>query len=307
MGIIEHQQAGAAVGRNTVTVTSTGGQTYYTGSTEDFKRTFILLSALPAVSPSRIRLYSNSSSRNLVSEISRSFETKSIDDSVALIADISFSANTGLSFGLDPMLYGASMDPSYKIYYTLETNGNVTNSIEFSTFLLEDNVDSDPLTQYSISNRRTAYLISDTMDSGSRYTGSAIIVSASSGATKLTTAAPKSYLLLSASSYPNIASHSCRVRMYSTPFSALPAGELTRSFTSPAGSGSNLIIDFLMESGAIQLPFQPISFGANLQTVLTSQNLNETPVSNTIYYVIDNLTPTVSQHNVHVDIYSLED
>jgi hypothetical protein len=307
MGLIEHQEAGAAVGRNSVTITSTAGYKYYTGSTPDFKRTFILLNAAPSIYPSRVRLYMNSSSRNLISEISRSFETKSINDYVGLIADVSFSANGNVAFGFDPMLYGASLDPGYKIYYTIETPGNVANSITFSTFLLEDELESDPTSQYSISNRRTIKIQTTTLPSASRYINSASIVSASSGATKITTSAPKSYLLLSASSFPNIASQSCRVRLYSIPTTGLPQSEITRSFSELPNTGSGLIVDFLMESGSIKVPFQPISFGANVETVLTSQNLLDTPVSNTIYYIVDSLESAASQHNIEIDIYSLED
>lgn len=307
MGLIEHQEAGGNIGRNTVTITSAGGTKYYTGSTADFKRTFILLNAAPSVYPSRVRLYMNSSSRNLVSEISRSFETKSLNDYVGLIADVSFSANGQTAFGFDPMLYGASLDPGYNIYYTIETAGNAANTITFSTFLLEDNLDSDPLTQYFVSNRRTLKLSTNTLGSASRYISSASIVSASSGATKITTTAPKSYLLLSASSFPNIASQSCRVRLYSIPTNTLSASEISRSFSELPNSGSGLIVDFLMESGSLKLPFQPISFGANLETVLTSQNLLESPVSNNIYYIIDSLESAASQHNIDIDIYSLED
>jgi hypothetical protein len=249
----------------------------------------------------------NSSSRNLVSEISRSFETKSINDYVGLIADVSFSANGNVAFGFDPMLYGASLDPGYNIYYTIETSGNLANNITFSTFLLEDNFDADPTTQYTISNRRTINIQTTTLGSASRYINSASVVSASSGALKITTAAPKSYLLLSASSYPNIASQSCRVRLYSIPTTAVPATEISRSFSQLPNTGSGLIVDFLLESGSLKLPFQPISFAANLETVLTSQNLAESPVANTIYYVVDSLESAASQHNIDIDIYSLED
>jgi hypothetical protein len=205
------------------------------------------------------------------------------------------------------MLYGATLDPGNKIYYTIETAGDAANNITFSTFLLEDDLDSDPLSQYTISNRRTIKIQTTTLPSASRYINSASIVSASSGVTKITTSAPKSYLLLSASSYPNIASQSCRVRLYSLPTTTLTQTEISRSFSELPNTGSGLIVDFLLESGSVKVPFQPISFGANLETVLTSQNLTETPVANTIYYIVDSLESAASQHNIEIDIYSLED
>jgi hypothetical protein len=307
MGLVEHQLGGGFVGRKTVTLTSTAGQTYYTGSTIELGRTFIIVSALPTISPSRIRLYMNSGSRNLITEISRSFETKSISDSVGLIADISFSANTTRTFGIDPMLYGSSLETTREIYYTIETNGDVANSIQISSFLLEDNLDEDPTSVYAISNRRVVVLQTDSMVSGARFIGSASISTASSGVSIVTAPTPKTYLLLSASSFPNPVSQSCRVRLYSIPHSSIPTAEVSRSFTGQPTSGSGLIVDFLMESGAVRLPFAPISFGANLETVLISQNLNESPVGNELYYIVDNLYTASVQHNIHLGLYSLED
>jgi hypothetical protein len=307
MGLVEHQLGGGVVGRKTVTVTSPSGQQYYTGSTAELGRTFIILSALTVNSPSRIRLYMNSSSRNVITEISRSFETKSIDDSIALIADISFSAGQNRAFGIDPMLYGATFQNTNQIYYTIETAGNLANSIQFSSFLLEDNVDADPTSDYAISNRRNVVLSSDSMVSGARFLGSASISTGSSGMSIVTTSTPKTYLLLSASSFPNPVSQSCRVRLYSIPLNSVPSAEVSRSFTGQPTSGSGLIVDFLMESGAKFLPFTPISFGSNLATVLTSQNLIESPVQSEVYYIIDNLHTASVQHNVHLGIYSLED
>jgi hypothetical protein len=308
MGLVEHQLGGGFVGRKSVTLTSTAGQTYYTGSTTELGRTFIILSALPSIAPGRIRLYMNSSSRNLVTEISRSFETKSIDDSIAVLADISFSAGTGRAFGIDPMLYGATLqNNTNQIYYTIETAGNLANSIQLSSFLLEDNLDSNPSSEYAISNRRNVVLSSDSMISGARFLGSASISTGSSGVSIVNTSTPKTYLLLSASSFPNPVSQSCRVRLYSIPLTSVPSTEISRSFNGQPTSGSGLIVDFLIESGAKFLPFTPISFGSNLSTVLTSQNLTETPVQSEVYYIIDNLHTASVQHNVHLGIYSLED
>jgi hypothetical protein len=307
MGLVEHQLGGGFVGRKTVTLTSTGGQKYYTGSTTDLGRTFIILSALPTTSPSRIRLYMNSSSRDLITEISRSFETKSINDSVGLIADISFSAGTTRAFNIDPMLYGTSLETNNQVYYTIETIDNSANSIQISSFLLEDNLDSDSTSPYAVSNRRVVVLQTDSMISGARFIGSASISTASSGLSIVNVPTPKTYLLLSASSFPNPVSQSCRVRLYSIPHSSIPATEVSRSFTGQPTSASGLIVDFLMESGSIKLPFAPISFGANLETVLVSQDLNESPVGNQLYYIVDNLHTASVQHNVHLGLYSLED
>ena len=55
------------------------------------------------------------------------------------------------------------------------------------------------------------------------------------------------------------------------------------------------------------LTFSDISFGANLETVLVSQDLNESPVGNQLYYIVDNLHTASVQHNVHLGLYSLED
>jgi len=306
MGLPEHQLAGAFIGRRLVELESEVGYQYYTGSTSEMGKTFIILSARTTNAPARIRLYTNSSSRDLPAEISRSFESSSVQDSVGLISDISFSSV--VNFNIDPMVYGASLEENGEVYFTIETQGNIANNINISTFLLEDYIDAVAGTEYPVSNRRELILESDSMVSGARFFGSASICSASNDLGALSVPTPRTYLLLSASSFPNPVSQSCRVRLYSIPFSLVPASEISRSFTEPfTTSGSGLIADFLMESGAVHLPFKPMVFGASIEPVVITQNLLGATVPNEIYYVIDNLHTASVQHNVHLNIYSLED
>lgn len=106
-------------------------------------KTYLLLQVTPNTSPIRLRLYADAMYRNVVSEISRSFDIEP-SSSTGLIADIYL--DTTATSSLTPILLGrnsnhtsAAIAGSSITYYTL-TNASGTSDISASiyTFSLED-------------------------------------------------------------------------------------------------------------------------------------------------------------------------
>lgn len=106
-------------------------------------RTYLLLQATSNTSPMRLRLYASQSYRDVVSEISRSFDSEPSSSS-GLMADMYLDVTTTSS--LTPILIGRNINDLLGVstaapitYYTL-TNGSGTSDVSASihTFSLED-------------------------------------------------------------------------------------------------------------------------------------------------------------------------
>lgn len=106
-------------------------------------KTYLLLQVTPNTSPIRLRLYASQSYRDVVSEISRSFNTEP-SSSAGLITDMYLDVTTTSS--LSPILLGRNGNDLLDLtaatsttYYTL-TNGSGTANVSASiyTFSLED-------------------------------------------------------------------------------------------------------------------------------------------------------------------------
>lgn len=274
MGLREQALAGAAHRRKTTELSTSAG-TIISGSV-NLNRTYMLLS-IEATVPGRLRIYTDSSSRDTTTEKNRTFETKSTGNSIGLITDVTFSA--GIHY-FDGGVFGMSLDTgSYNSYYTVETSNSLANTIKLQTFTLEDTIDANPATNYTVANRRLFTISS----SGVIGANSRVIGQISSSTL------PKTFLLVTAS--VNVTES--RIRLYGVNTSSISVSEVTRAWGTDPESSSALIADINFDSYYNVL--SPMVFGLNYSG------------SNELGYIIDNLVGTTRTISSSIMLYSLED
>lgn len=290
MGLKEHLNAGANLTRGSVQIVDVLGS----GSVS-LGGTYGILS-IQSNQPCRLRLYDNQTSRDNVTEISRTFNgTTNVPANIALVGDFTMSAAS--TYTIDPMLYGHAHN-GVDTYYRVEPVGA---TITINRYLLENfSVQPNPASPYNVNNRRTITITPTASLSALQIYGDRI--------DQVTI--PKTYLLISASvSSPSVV----RLRLYSAPDALDDATERNRSFSTEPSESAHLIADAYVTSSTTMY-FTPKIIGANLETAETDlsslvNNQNDLRGQSKLYYFLQNAsssglpqTPTVNLY-----VYSLQD
>jgi hypothetical protein len=283
MGLLEQLNAGAVLDRQSIsfTVDAAGSGSFAIGSAA------ILLNIANSQA-CRLRLYDDVASRDNASEINRSFITSSVEQNIALVADISMSA-VG-EYAIDPTLYSVSEDKN--LYYRIDEIGN-TPTIRITSFLLED--DSVVLPNPS---KRTLTSISALLGPGELSSGS------------LTTApeTPKIFLLVSASLDSG---DFARIRLYNKFSSIEDSSEKSRPFSTEPSASVGLIVDAVITGsiGSGILHFSPKIVGVNLNNLQTDLLDTQVDGQNEMYYILQNASssgaPVTITTSLH--IFAIED
>lgn len=289
MGLAEYIKSGVQLTRNSTVLdtTITGSGSVELGSV------YGLLSITTTV-PCRLRLYDNEYSRDVATEIARTFGNTNVAANIALVGDFSMSAIG--TYTIDPVLYGFVETASTKLtYYRID---NVSTppypKITFNTYLMENS-------SITTNGRKNFPEISAVLSQGQSVRG--VINSIQ---------IPRTYLLISGS-LSGSANNIARVRLYYTSQSLTNAVEVSRSFATESAANSNLIIDAIL-SGSETTYFVPKIAGANLNTIESNLNLikgdvNKIMGNNEIYYILQNISSSVTPVSMSVSfhIFSLED
>ncbi len=284
MGLNDQILAGAtALKREVITIPITDSRVQYTGSV-DLGRVFTLTS-IQATKRCRLRLYSDTTSRNDGTELARPFISQSIASNIGLIADI--NVGTENLFNLAPPLFGVNLDNpiSSSIYYTIDSssgfNLNAGDRITITRFLMED---PSVANLSGVVTHITTIISASALASGSHRTGSI--------------STPKTYLLYAVE--PTAAP--IRLRLYTSQSYGNSVTEISRSFGTEPPSSSGLIADIYMEDVA-KTPMTPILVGRNDNDLVSTGLIS--PDSET-YYTITNgsATGTISSS---IYLFSLED
>lgn len=297
MGLEEHIKAGAQLARFTYSETlPTGSGSINLGSVFGILR-------IQSDVPVRFRLYDTEASRDDATEISRPFGTYSPISNVSLIAD--FSMSSAGTYNIEPMVFGmCSSSVSPLSFYRLETaTGQPSQSlIRITTYPFEDGlIIPDPLTFYTINNRRTLTIqATGSMSSGD---GGGGILS-----TGLDTI-PQTFLMISASL--EHVSLEARLRLYATSSAIIDTTEQARSFGVEPSESVMLLVDAII-SGSDTLYFYPKLFGANLETMgedltATELSLSKIKGKSELYYYINNLSGVTANPEIKFAVYSMED
>lgn len=286
MGLAEHIRRGANLTRQLITLTTDATRS---GSV-DLGSAYMLL-GIQSTLPCRIRLYDNQTSRDTVSEISRSFGSTNIPENIALVADFVIS-QSNTYYTLDPVLYGCAETSSNKLsYYRIDDNFSMSHpQITFNRYLLEDSSVGADL-------RKTFVPIQRAVTSNTFVTGTLANVDIS-----------RTYLLVSASvSGSNVIT---RLRLYSSTGSLTNQTEISRSFSTEPSASAGLIVDAIL-SGSKTTYFVPKIVGANLQTMGT--NLQSIARSNSLimgntelYYILENKSVSPGTVSVTASLHVLE-
>lgn len=283
MGLREQILAGATnLKREIVNIIVGTPSPQITGSIELGRST--VLTSIQATVRCRVRLYGDSGSRNNTSELSRPFNSQSIDSAISLITDINL--NTETLFRLTPPLFALNLDNpvSSNVYYTIDTGSafplTAADRISITRFSMED---ASVANLAGVNTRQILTLNSATISSGSTVTGSIT--------------SPKTYLLYKVQ--PNASP--MRLRLYTSASYRDNPAEVSRSFTTEPASGSGLIAD-LNIADSTAMPLSPIVVGRNDNDLV---NNLISPTSET-YYSLTNgaATSTVS---ASLFVFSLED
>jgi hypothetical protein len=298
MGLEEHIKAGAQLTRNIITNTlPTGSGSINLGSVYGILR---LQNDIPA----RLRLYDTEESRDNISEISRPFGVFPPVSTISLVAD--FSMSSAGTYTIAPAVFGmCSSSTSPTTFYRLETTtGQPSQSLlSITRYLMEDSlVIPDPLTFYTINNRRTLTIQSSTTMSNDTIINSGTL---STG----TETIPQTFLMISASLANT--QQEARVRLYATSSAVNNTTEKNRPFATEPSESVMLLVDAII-SGSDVLYFSPKIFGANLETMgddlsVTATSLSKITGKNEMYYYIQNLSGFSANPEIKFSIYSLED
>lgn len=235
MGILELAQSGSNLSRQTTNVTTTDPF----GSAL-FGTSYILLS-VSTMYPCRIRLYSDSAS--VAIDNSRPSSSFDIDPAVGLVLDTTILNPGKTSF--DPPIIGTTFSTSSQTWYHITSSEAQT--VQFTTYPIEF------YPQYD--NTRLVIAVS----------GSNI----DTGSTGLTgeISTPKGFIILSGS-----ASVKSRLRLFSRPYSEIPAAERNRAFGENAITGSSIIADMMFDTGSFSYILSPSLEAYNLQSYSVGSN-----------------------------------
>jgi len=291
MGLAEQIKAGGNLTRNVVGfATDTSG----IGSAS-LGASYAILNIQTSL-PCRLRLYDDQSSRDSLTEASRSFGNTDILSSVSLIGDFSMSAPG--NYTIDPTLYAVVKNfTSPFTHYRVDPP--IATTIGISNYVIEDsNLLPDIGTAYSISNRRTIKPISAYLSGSESKVG---VFS------DLQT--PQTFLLVSAS-LSNI-NDIVRLRLYSTSGSLYDSGEIQRTFQTEPPPESHIIVDAII-SGSSELYFSPKIVGANLTNMgdnilLIRGNSSLISGEPEIYFIVQNMRGVTSSVTASLHVYALED
>ena len=165
MGLNEHKLAGAVLKR-VVTTFTTGSGANVEGFVTTPNRSYLLM-GIQSSGPSRLRLYTDAASRT--SDSARAYGAD-LADGIGLIADVTFSGPDTVN--ISPASFGLSHDTStFKTFYSVSASADQTYAL--STFTVEDDVDPNPSTTYTVANRRTLSWAASHEVSGSTLSPSA--------------------------------------------------------------------------------------------------------------------------------------
>lgn len=228
MGILERVLAGASFTRRTLTI-----PTFYAGIVSGAMAprpggAFILLNA-ESNKTTRIRLYSDSASVNI--DASRGPTDFNLNDSVALISDISLIQGTGLSLDLNPPIIGNTFSNGDVWYHISSSFGPTAVNLTVYDFGVVGDSTTD----------RTSLIISRSSIPTTGYGVSGSITT------------KKSFIILSGS-----ATTGSRLRLYSTRIEDVPSSEQTRSFDTASAAASQLIADVIFDTGSFAYKFVPV-------------------------------------------------
>lgn len=234
---------------------------------------FVLLDAKVSTNPPvRLRLYTDSSS--MVIDANRAAGNFNLSQSVGLIADINLTTTEKLVFA--PPVIGHTNEAGL-VWYNLSGSG--LQNVTLTTYALNDIGDS-------YENKQAVNI------SGSQIPVTGGSIYGVSGSIT----APKSFLILSGS-----ATSESRLRLYSSPYTAVPLSEMTRSFDTASQSGSLLIADLIFDSGSFQYPLVPVLEG------YTWIHPDYMVGTNEVGYILQNLSAGTTDITASLFIYSLED
>jgi len=284
MGLNEQILAGAtALKREIITIPIESASVQYTGSIT-IGRIFAL-TAIQGSKQCRVRLYTDSGSRNDGTELARPFISQSIPSNIGLIIDANLSDASLFRFA--PAIFGVNLDNpiTSDIYYTIDSSSGANldsgDRVSITRFLMEDTSVSN-LT--GVDTHKTLIISASGLASGSHRTGSI--------------SSPRTYLTYAVE--PTVAP--IRLRLYTSQSYRDDVGEISRSFGTEPSQSSGLIADFFMEDVA-KTPMTPILVGRNDADLLNPALLSADQIT---FYTITNGsgTGTISGS---VYIFSLED
>lgn len=298
MGLEEHIKAGAQLTRNAIVNTlPTGSGSINLGSVYGILR-------LQSDVPIRLRLYETEESRDNITEINRPFGIFPSTSSISLIGD--FSMSSAGAYTIAPMVFGmCSSSVSPTTFYRLETaTGQPSQSLlSITRYLMEDgNIVPDPLTFYTINNRRILTIQSSTSMSNDT------IINSGTLSTNVDVI-PQTFLMASASLANT--QQQVRFRLYATSSAINNVTEKNRTFATEPSESVMLLVDAII-SGSDTLYFSPKIFGANLETMgenllSTSTDLNKLNGKSEMYYYVQNLSGFSANPEIKFSIYALED
>ncbi len=261
--------------RTSTTFTKLTGQNISSGSVTSLGGAFILLSAISSEASaykSRLRLYSDESS--MITDADRTEGNYNLTASVALIADIVLTDSNKVTF--TPPIIGNTFVGG-QLWYNLSGSSAPIINVEVQAYPIRPNNDSTTGTT-------TPLVISGSSIPTTGYGVSGSIT------------APKSFLILSGSS--TVVS---RLRLYSRPYTEIPALEATRSFSGQAADDSLLIADLVFDSASFKYPLVPVleAYTWDKDSYLVG--------SGQVGYILQNLSAGTSNITASLYIYSTED
>jgi hypothetical protein len=286
MGLAEELRAGASLDRtDTIFTTSVSGVGSFT-----IAPSYAIIK-IEASAPCRLRLYDNQASRDDATESARVFGDTNIGEAIALIGD--FDIGSSGVYTVDPTLYSvSSIFSSPTTYYRVSPASAIT--IKITAYNLEDVNFPAGTGDYTINNRRTLPVISATLASGSKTTG-----------TLTDNNIPQTYLLVSSS-----ANNTARLRIYSNTGSLSDTTEINRPFSIEPSASAHLIMDTILYNGTTY--FTPKIIGANLSNMgenllVIRANRALLAGENEIYYILENITASPITVSAYLHVFSLED
>lgn len=256
--------------RSTTTFSKGSGNSISSGSTIDMGGAFIMLTA-QANNICRLRLYSDQSS--MILDAGRQLGNFDLTQSVALIADIVLTDSNLLT--LNPPIIGNTFTGG-QLWYNLSGSSVANISVELQSYPIKPFADS--------TDGNSSIVIS-----GSNIPTTGYGVSGS-----VTTS--KSFLILTGS-----ATSESRLRLYSRPYTEIPAAEMTRPFGTASDAGALLIADLQFDSGSFQYPLVPIL------EAYTWTGTDYAVGSGQVGYILQNRSAGTTNITASLYIYSLED
>lgn len=273
MGLIEQITiSGRPYTTKTITFPSLGTSSIGSDNAR-FPSSYLLIGATVSHTPTRIRLYSISSSVGV--DDARPTSSFNLSQSVGLNAEMYFEGDTKL-LEFTPPIIGTSLSEGGNTWYNISSSAS-NHTVTFTILPLA------PAADISTGRQAISTLYPDILNTGYGFAGN------------ITT--PKSYILLSGSS--DVES---RLRLYNVPITQVPATEASRSFGVTPNSGSRLIVDIMFDAPLGSYPIVPMMHGFTWNENTYSEGTGITGMR------LQNMsaTPTASI-TVGLGIYSIED